>query len=197
MKINILGDWVDIAIGNATGSEPPSTMVSRMALMKLWRVTMRSSRVLSSFFVTSHLTFAVEPTCGSISLGSTGPNVQHTEQRSWQKTTTIFIGGRTTTPTRRSRCGSGPPLEYAAEKLRHSLEATHVLLTHLRKAVSGESLLFSARYAFHSQLTGYLALNNLLALANDNNLSQRLESYTRDQFREWLDRIDQKGSVTG
>ena len=91
---------------------------------------------------------------------------------------------------------SGPPLEYVAEKFRHSLEATHHLLTELRQT-NGESLLFSARYAFHSQLTGYLALNNLLALANDNNLPQRVEGYSTEQFKEWLDRIDQEGSVTG
>ena len=91
----------------------------------------------------------------------------------------------------------GPPLEYVAEKLRHSLEAIHPLLAALRKTAGGDSPLFSARYAFHSQLTGYLALNNLLALASDNNLSERLEGHTAEQFKEWLDRIDQQGSVTG
>ena len=90
----------------------------------------------------------------------------------------------------------GPPLDYVAEKFRHSLEATHHLLTDLRQTNS-ESLRFSARYAFRSQLTGYLALTNLLALANDNTLSERLEGYTAEQFKEWLDRIDQQGSVTG
>jgi hypothetical protein len=90
----------------------------------------------------------------------------------------------------------GPPLEYVAEKFRHSLEATHRLLTDLRKADGNEVLLWSAQYAFHCQLTGYLALNNLLALANDNHLAQRLEAYTPEQFKEWLDRIDQQGSVT-
>ena len=40
-------------------------------------------------------------------------------------------------------------------------------------------------------------MNNLLALANDNTLSERLEGYTSEQFKEWLDRIDQQGSVTG
>ena len=89
----------------------------------------------------------------------------------------------------------GPPLEYVAEKFRHSLEATHQLLADLRHG-GGDSLLFSGRYAFHSQLTGYLALNNLLALANGNDLAQRLEGYSRQEFSEWLDRIDQQGSVT-
>lgn len=90
----------------------------------------------------------------------------------------------------------GPPLDYVAEKLRTSLEATHYVLAGLRKASGGESLLFNARHAFLSQLVSYLALNNLLALANDHNLSQRLEGYTAEQFKEWLVRIDQEGSLT-
>jgi hypothetical protein len=90
----------------------------------------------------------------------------------------------------------GPPLEYVAEKFRRSLEATHHLLTDLHKAGGTEMLFISARYSFTCQLTGYLALNNLLALANDNALPQRLEAYTPEQFKEWLDRIDQQGSVT-
>jgi hypothetical protein len=90
----------------------------------------------------------------------------------------------------------GPPLDYVAEKFRHSLEATHQLLTDLHQGSGSEPLFFSARYAFHSQLTGYLALNNLLALANENDLAQRLEGYTPEQFKEWLGRIDQAGSLT-
>ena len=91
----------------------------------------------------------------------------------------------------------GPPLEYVAEKFRHGLEATHHLLADLNQGKGHDSMLFSARHAFLSQLTGYLALNNLLALANDHNLSQRLEGYSSEEFKEWLDRIDQQGSVTG
>jgi len=44
---------------------------------------------------------------------------------------------------------------------------------------------------------GYLALNNMLALANEKDLDDRLLAYSRDEFKEWLDRIDQAGSVTG
>ena len=90
----------------------------------------------------------------------------------------------------------GPPLEYVAEKIRRALESSHQLLTDLGKVGGGDSLLSSARYAFHYQLTGYLALNNLLALANDHEIAQRLEGYSRQEFTEWLDRIDQQGSVT-
>ena len=43
----------------------------------------------------------------------------------------------------------------------------------------------------------YLALNNMLALTNDNDFDDRLLAYSREEFKEWLDRIDQAGSVTG
>jgi len=90
----------------------------------------------------------------------------------------------------------GPPLDYVAEKFRHGLEATHQLMADLGQGHGGDSLMFSARYAFKSQLPGYLALKNMLALASDSDFAQRLEGYSREEFGEWLDRIDQGGSVT-
>lgn len=90
----------------------------------------------------------------------------------------------------------GPPLEYVAEKLRHAIEATHHLLRHLRKLAGSETAVFDATYAFQSQLTAFLALNNLLALANEKGFFDRLEGYTDQQFKDWLDRISQQGSVT-
>ncbi len=60
-----------------------------------------------------------------------------------------------------------------------------------------EYVLPTALYAFRSAVVGHLALNNMLALANDNDLDERLLAYSRDKFKEWLDRIDQAGSVTG
>lgn len=109
---------------------------------------------------------------------------------------------------------TGPPLEYVAEKVQHTLEALHSLIHETRQRVSPdlsvaaassgppaspreEYLLPTALYAFRSALVGHLALNNMLALANDNDLEDRLLAYSRDAFKEWLDRIDQAGSVTG
>jgi hypothetical protein len=37
----------------------------------------------------------------------------------------------------------------------------------------------------------------IIALATDNDLSCCLSSYSREEFKDWLDRIDQGGSVTG
>ena len=109
---------------------------------------------------------------------------------------------------------SGPPLRYVAEKFRQNLEATHSLIDAIRRrvpddlrasvpasaspvSVKEEYLLPTALYAFRSGVIGHLALNNMLALASDRDLDDRLLAYTRDEFSEWLDRIDQGGSVTG
>jgi len=109
---------------------------------------------------------------------------------------------------------TGPPLDYVAEKFRHNLEALHSLIHDIRQrvpedlamaapssappaSVREEHLLPTAHYAFRSAVVGYLALNNMLALANENDLDDRLLAYSRDEFKEWLDRIDQAGSVTG
>lgn len=109
---------------------------------------------------------------------------------------------------------TGPPLDYVPEKVRHNLEATHSLIHAIRRrvpddlcagepssgplvSVKEEYLLPTALYALRSAIVGYLALNNMLALANENDLDERLLAYSRDEFKEWLDRIDQAGSVTG
>jgi hypothetical protein len=109
---------------------------------------------------------------------------------------------------------TGPPLDYVAEKFRHNLEALHRLIYDIKNrvpedlsvehpsvesgvSVRDEYLLPTAHYAFRSAIVGYLALKNMLALANDNDLSDRLSSYSREEFTDWLDRIDQGGSVTG
>ncbi len=109
---------------------------------------------------------------------------------------------------------TGPPLEYVAEKIRHSLESTHSLIHEIRRrvpdglaadepsagprvSVKDEYLLPTAYYAFRSAIIGYLALNNMMSLASDHNIGDRLLAYSRDEFKDWLDRIDQGGSVTG
>ena len=95
----------------------------------------------------------------------------------------------------------------------HTLEAIHSLIHEIRHrgsqdlsvavsssvpppSITEEFLLPAARYAFRSAIIGHLALHNMLALANDNDLDDRLLAYSRDEFKEWLDRIDQAGSVT-
>ena len=102
---------------------------------------------------------------------------------------------------------TGPPLDYVAEKFRYCLEGLHGTIHEIERGSRTESVTtdanqddlvgFQATYAFRSAIVGYLALKNMLALANDNDLSGRLSLYSRDEFKNWLDRIDQGGSVTG
>ncbi len=97
---------------------------------------------------------------------------------------------------------TGPPLDYVAEKIRSSMELTHFLIstlgrTTLADASGRDTMLSQARGSLRYQLTGYLALKNMLALANDQGLFGRLERFSYDDFHDWLDRIDQQGTTTG
>lgn len=102
---------------------------------------------------------------------------------------------------------TGPPLDYVAEKFRRCLEGLHGAIREIQSgsqpdATTGdggqaESVPYQARYAFHSAIVGYLALHNLLALANQDDLDERLLTHSRDEFSDWLDRIKQAGSLTG
>ena len=96
---------------------------------------------------------------------------------------------------------TGPPLSYVAEKFRKAMELTHFQINSL---TSGEELgsehksqiLSHAQGALRYQLTGYLALCNMLALVNDEGFFDRIEDYSYDEFSDWLDRIDQQGTIT-
>jgi hypothetical protein len=90
----------------------------------------------------------------------------------------------------------GPPLEYVAEKFGHALVAVHDLLLNMRRLKQDDALMSQAIYAFRSQLTGYLALKNMMALLNDDGFFERMESSSGQSFKDWLNRIDHQGSVT-
>ena len=59
------------------------------------------------------------------------------------------------------------------------------------------TILSQARGSFRYQLTGYLALKNMLALVNNRGFFERMENYSYSDFSDWLDRIDQQGTTTG
>ncbi|MHB1308897.1 MAG: hypothetical protein ACYDC1_17695 [Limisphaerales bacterium] len=103
---------------------------------------------------------------------------------------------------------TGPPLEYVAEKLRACLETLHSL--HQAVAAGNPNptpevssggpgraaILFAGQAAFRDALVSYLALNNLLALANDPDLTELLLRLDGDAFNVWIARIASEGSVT-
>ncbi len=73
---------------------------------------------------------------------------------------------------------SGSPLSYAAEKFRHCLEGLHGAICKTEAATEGDKgrhdrTGFQAKCAFHSATVGYLALHNMLALANEPDLTER------------------------
>lgn len=119
-------------------------------------------------------------------------------------------GAYTKTETR-----EGPPLDYVGEKLRRSLEMLHTLYRAAREDVPDDlpvperfraaqmeyniktsSVLNPCEGAFILGLTAYLALNNLLGVANDHGIFGRLLSMSHDDFAAWLERITEEGSVT-
>ena len=95
----------------------------------------------------------------------------------------------------RSETRTGPPLDYVAEKQRRGLEQVHTALH--RTSANDDATKRDLHAAFQYALVSYLALNNLLALANDHDRIQQIAELSKDDFRDWLDRIEQEGSVTG
>lgn len=92
---------------------------------------------------------------------------------------------------------TGPPLEYVAEKLRSSLECLHRLHHQARQTpVGNEDTVHGVQSAFYYAAVAYLALNNMLALANPPDFSDRLLEMNHTEFTDWLDGIDREGSVT-
>ena len=91
---------------------------------------------------------------------------------------------------------TGPPLEYVAEKLRRSLECLHELRGQACGAAGGKvGPERAVRSAFYYAAVAYLALHNMLALADPPEFSDRLLGMSRSEFDDWLDGIDHEGSV--
>jgi hypothetical protein len=99
------------------------------------------------------------------------------------------------------------------EKLQSALLACHEVLRSIHERdeppwstgavvdagsrAQGDRLLSAAMLAFHYALVSYLALYNMLNLANVPGLPQQLAATGETQFREWLSRITSEGSLTG
>lgn len=105
----------------------------------------------------------------------------------------------------------GPPLDYVAEKLMRSLELLQhsIRTTELGRraepaalgqpglAASTERLLQCLKPAFRYELVAFLALVNMLGLANDRALPEDLLGRDGESFSDWLQAIKANGSVTG
>ena len=91
----------------------------------------------------------------------------------------------------REETRTGPPLEYVAEKLRRTLETLHDEL----RGSDAPSL--NLRTSLNYGATSYLALHNMLGLTHRTDWFDRIEGFSRMEFREWLDRVDAEGAVRG
>ena len=84
----------------------------------------------------------------------------------------------------------------ALSRLASSLQALH----HLARDARGLGSADVERYAwsaFYDEIVAFLALSNMLALANDQSLVDRLLAHDSAEFDDWLRRIEAEGSVVG
>jgi hypothetical protein len=115
---------------------------------------------------------------------------------------------------RKAEQRTGPPLDYVAEKAEVALLASHEALRSIRLYVPDDlpqpelargtsfstkkdGLVSPAWAAFRYGLVSFLALQNMLSLANDAELPDRLADMSYEEFRGWLHGVSSEGSVTG
>lgn len=92
----------------------------------------------------------------------------------------------------------GPPLEYVAEKLGTALTELHRAAQARNEAIAASGEERDLQSAFMHALVAYLALGNMLALAEDPGvLTERLLGMTPEEFEAWLRHVGQGSSVTG
>lgn len=108
----------------------------------------------------------------------------------------------------------GPPLDYIAEKFRTSIYSSHSLWRLAKRdvpdglpqpdyfagteySVKNDSILAPCHSSFSAGLVAFLALYNMLDLANQPNLVERLLEMESGKFNDWLTRIEEEGSIHG
>ena len=108
----------------------------------------------------------------------------------------------------------GIPLSYINEKLTNNLKTIHHLYNFVKDNINDDlklinsvkddlyspkvdGLLSPLFSSFRYSLTSLLALHNLLGIANNQNIFEKLLSYKEEDFNKWLDRIESEGSING
>ena len=97
----------------------------------------------------------------------------------------------------------GPPLSYVGEKARAALEQIHGLCRDLQGAPEEvqSRLVSGANGAFYYALVSFLALYNSMGRLGEWERQQEKIKALRElpgtAFEEWLDSIEEEGSVTG
>ena len=113
----------------------------------------------------------------------------------------------------RTETRDGIPLNYVAEKLAHALFAAHVINqaideeaiieTHnpenprwRQKVTFKEELKQHAWEIFRQAMKSFLALHNMLSIADQEGIQEKLLAMDSKEFQAWLDYIYREGSVT-
>ena len=101
----------------------------------------------------------------------------------------------------------GVPLDYVGQKLRSCIESLHYAIRGSPAVIparqpgsesAGNVALAAQRGAFMYAIIAFLALQNMLGIASDPEVvAERLSAYARNELRDWLDQIEQGGSVVG
>jgi hypothetical protein len=102
---------------------------------------------------------------------------------------------------RKHESRTGPPLGYVSEKMESALGDLHNAIRWLERPGSEqdarEAAVMSAKAAFRHVLVAFCALHNVLGVANDPHLMDRLLGLSADDFQDWLGAMRSEGSVTG
>lgn len=125
-----------------------------------------------------------------------------------------FVGDSNGPAFQREEVRTGPPLEYVSGKAESALLAMHEVFRSIQRYVPDDlpqpdaaagttfstkedGLLSPAWDAFRLALVAYLALNNMLHVANEPGLVGRVLDMPREAFRKWLYGVSSEGSPTG
>jgi len=114
---------------------------------------------------------------------------------------TDIVGDSNAGAYQKTESRTGPPLDYVSEKMGRALDQLHYVVGALRKGLpdpeTSERLALSVQGAFRLELVAFLALHNLLGLANKAELFEELLGLSQENFEEWLAQMRGEGSVTG
>ena len=108
----------------------------------------------------------------------------------------------------------GIPLVYVQEKLISSIKSIHRLYSFVRDNIKddmqlnkqinieqyspkNDGLLSPLYSAFRHGITSLLALQNMLAITNNQEIFEKLLAFNEEDFSLWLQRIQSEGSLNG
>ena len=100
---------------------------------------------------------------------------------------------------RKNEIRNGPPLSYVAEKVRISIETIHGIYYKAKNRLPDSNekaeMISDSCYAFRNSIVSYLALYNLLALVEDNDVYENLLNSSKEDLDNWLDVVEREGSL--